>query len=850
MGIEIASSFTRKAAVPIDEGSVVADLTARDAIESGIRYEGLVVYVESEETNFQLVGGITNDDWEELSGSGSMGEFPTVSGIDERDAIPLEQRAWGKLFYDLQQLKYWYMPSGADLEDNDYWQALGKPVEWSYTFTGPSYGVSFGNDPIHYIRVDTDGGPQAVDLQNGKPQQIVFLKGVSDTDYPIISKSSLSFRVLSDIEIKSNVLVQLYWDDDESAWIPVGGVGVGGAATNTNHEQTNLVPNPRGAAASTADWEDVTYSAATKPSGTPSSSASLLTLTSEAGSLSANGSTRFKLSKASGNAQGQAVETIMPIPEGYQASVLSLDVLYKTDSADFIAGNQTDYSSLIFYCAQSSDGTNFTMLEPSSFRMLSKGMPDTLTGFVQVGPNTTHLKLIAYVSRTETGAWDVEFEASVSKASYAYGTIGTEFAPVTMTLTNAGNATIVGFEKRVDDVAYYMAKITIGSTLPTGIMLINLPSGRTINADKINVNQVVGDAWGVKGTFQEGSVIRGTPTSSVYITSQGGSDAWNATTPAVWAAEDFFTVNFSVPIQGWSFGAQLADGYDGRVIAAHLDGSTTVIANSATHTPLQFTSIVKDTTGRAATGTANAYKIPSSGFYRITGGYTILGVSRTTTGWLILNVLKNGSSYGPHLNHVDKPGEWYSANGSTTLWFNADEIVGLGVNTTNGNATTSLANAFLQIERVPGSAFMSPTAIVAARCINSSTQSISNYTSATLNANTIMHDTHGILTLGSPAKATISEAGLYELEAQVDVETRHQTAFSNSQIVIQKNGLDNLGDHFFQVATDEVYNPHHNFNVSGEAFLNEDDEITVVCTNNSGNTATVKLKSFTIRKVK
>src|SRR5690606_15552482 len=62
-------------------------LTARDAIEPGVRYEGMVVYVVAEATNFQLIGGIGNEHWEEFSGSGGSGgagalEFYSIDGIN------------------------------------------------------------------------------------------------------------------------------------------------------------------------------------------------------------------------------------------------------------------------------------------------------------------------------------------------------------------------------------------------------------------------------------------------------------------------------------------------------------------------------------------------------------------------------------------------------------------------------------------------------------------------------------------------------------------------------------------------------------------------------------------------
>lgn len=75
MGINVASSFTRNAGVPIDDTAIVADLTARDAIADGIRYEGFIVYVEAEGLNYQLVGGITDSDWVEIGGGGGGGAY-------------------------------------------------------------------------------------------------------------------------------------------------------------------------------------------------------------------------------------------------------------------------------------------------------------------------------------------------------------------------------------------------------------------------------------------------------------------------------------------------------------------------------------------------------------------------------------------------------------------------------------------------------------------------------------------------------------------------------------------------------------------------------------------------------
>lgn len=79
MGIPLSSSFTRNSAQPLDDLATVADITARNAILAGRRYEGMATYVTSEATNYQLIGGITNSDWAEFSGSGGTGGTGTTT---------------------------------------------------------------------------------------------------------------------------------------------------------------------------------------------------------------------------------------------------------------------------------------------------------------------------------------------------------------------------------------------------------------------------------------------------------------------------------------------------------------------------------------------------------------------------------------------------------------------------------------------------------------------------------------------------------------------------------------------------------------------------------------------------
>lgn len=72
MGISLGSSFDRTSAVPLDSSSQVANVTARDAIAAGVRWEGMIVHCLAEKTSYELKTGVTNSDWVAV-GSGTGG---------------------------------------------------------------------------------------------------------------------------------------------------------------------------------------------------------------------------------------------------------------------------------------------------------------------------------------------------------------------------------------------------------------------------------------------------------------------------------------------------------------------------------------------------------------------------------------------------------------------------------------------------------------------------------------------------------------------------------------------------------------------------------------------------------
>lgn len=90
MGIVLGSQFTVNTTLPLDDRAVFATTTTRDLLDAGRRYEGLTVYVIADLANYQLVGGITNADWQTVGSGGGGGSGMLTSDIyDAPDATQL-----------------------------------------------------------------------------------------------------------------------------------------------------------------------------------------------------------------------------------------------------------------------------------------------------------------------------------------------------------------------------------------------------------------------------------------------------------------------------------------------------------------------------------------------------------------------------------------------------------------------------------------------------------------------------------------------------------------------------------------------------------------------------------------
>lgn len=77
MGIALGSNFTVNTALPLDDRTSVANLAARDAIPVGRMYDGLKVFVQDENKNYQYVDSV----WVELPSVSSTNSDSIINAL-------------------------------------------------------------------------------------------------------------------------------------------------------------------------------------------------------------------------------------------------------------------------------------------------------------------------------------------------------------------------------------------------------------------------------------------------------------------------------------------------------------------------------------------------------------------------------------------------------------------------------------------------------------------------------------------------------------------------------------------------------------------------------------------------
>lgn len=550
-----------------------------------------------------------------------------------------------------------------------------------------------------------------------------------------------------------------YYDDGSNLRVIGSGSGSGG----------NLIDDGD-AEAGTSNYVEGSYSAATRPSGTftsSSGSGAFAITTSSSSPLSGNNS--FVLTKSSGaSRQGRAVERTINLDLENRAKVLEVRIKYIVNSGSFVAGSSSSDSSLIWYIGQY-NGSTWTYTEPSSFKMLSSStsISDVLIGNFQTNYDTTQVKLIAYVAESTNSAWAVKCEVAIQPCNYVYGTPISDWITFTPTGSWTTNTTYTGMWRRVGDSMEIQAKATL-SGAPNAVQLyFNMPAGYSIDTSKTF------SSFGAVGTstFQDSGVasyMGGVQLlSQIYpYTSANPSSGILQTVPFTFGNNDAVTIDVRVPVLGWSSNVQQSDSYDSRVIAAraYLDGGTTVTSGAA----FIFSSKSHDKTNSYDTSNGR-FTAPTQGLYNVASLITYASSSWTAGNTNNLQLYKNGSFHSfLDANDATATGTYvFAVKGSAQLELNAGDYIQIVPQFTGARSSHATAGLnWVCFEKLSSSQAISATEVVSASYQSTAGQSF-NSTESVANFGTVIHDTHGAVSnASSNFTFTAPVAGFYEANAR------------------------------------------------------------------------------------
>jgi hypothetical protein len=536
----------------------------------------------------------------------------------------------------------------------------------------------------------------------------------------------------------------------------------------------------------------VTYkdAAQSRPQDGIGGSPSVGITTSNTNPLSGNNS--LIIDKPSGNYQGEGVSVNFAIDRASRARVLKIEFDYIVNSGTFNAGTNTADSDLIVYIY---DADANQLIEPSTFKLYANAtnIADRFSGYFQTSAASTNYRLIFHVATTNSSAWSLKVDnVVVAPSKYVYGTPITDWVEYTPQLlgsvtnpTIGTNGYVRGRWRRVGDTAEIQATAyrgTSGGTAGSGDYYLTMPSGMVADFQKTIMRGNVGTGYVLDNpvlNYTGVAFLTADGTKLSVVLDQYGNLIGSSIPSANWwtsAGDNTFEIRASIPIQGWSSSVKMSDGYDGRMVAASYNATTSGTLINNTPIFIDFDNRLYDTTSSVVgAGSGNntnwqntwRYIAPVSGLYSINSTVTVVFPANTLVD-AIIGVAVNGTQVrrGNRSVYVTPSiPENRALVVACDIWVNAGDAIsifvdqGSGGNRSMGTPTT-IANA-VSIHRISSPQTIAMGESINVVATNSSGQTLPNGSLTTLTGWTKEKDTHNAFN-ASTGIFTAPVSGLYE----------------------------------------------------------------------------------------
>ncbi len=613
--------------------------------------------------------------------------------------------------------------------------------------------------------LDATGKAKAVVIHNASSAVVT----VSHEDAGATASNRITLPGAVDVEIPVNSSIELFYDTGASRWKQKSGSGTGSGSGGSGGGVINLITNGDADNSTVSIFTAYADAAGTRPVDGTGGSPNVTTSITSTSPL--RGTKSYLLTKDAANRQGQGWAVGFSVPLSYRAKSLKIAMDYIVNSGTFVAGTPTTDGDLIVYLY---DVTNSVLIEPSNIKLFSNSttLSETFEATFQTSATGADYRLIIHAASTSASAYELKVDdVTVSPQTYVYGAAVTQLPDLTMTATNFGNGTVGAVRaSRAGEYLRMGGRMTLGSTLPTGNIILNMPSGYTINTAR-SVGQVVGRVVATNGggiNAYLGTVEVNSSTSFLFKGPRNDS-VWNATIPYTFVAGHLIDFEIEVSIVGWENANTLSNGADTRVVAM----TTSVPAQARTGT-LSTLTLNAPGTGADTHGalSGNTYTIPVTGWYETgiklihdaaagTAGQRVVArVDVTSTSSAVDRVLADTAVQTTTSFNI-------SLNGSAIQHYNQGDTVTWQ---SSHAGSVAIANAvtenYVWIERVAGPQAIAESEKISCSYRNSAGQNLPNNTPTTLLLATKVEDTHNIYNTGT-GLFTFQQAGLYGFMVQL-----------------------------------------------------------------------------------
>lgn len=339
---------------------------------------------------------------------------------------------------------------------------------------------------------------------------------------------------------------------------------IGGGGTSEN-----LFPSSVYSGLSIGAFVQKQYSAAAKPSGSPSNTANAnLTLTTSSGEILLE-----KLGSV--NLQGYSFSADLTVLNEQKGHVVRFSTDYR-----IVSGTYTSDDVIVY----AFDVTNGAYIEPVPFKIQNHTLPSEKWApypEFQIPYNCSTIRFIFYVASTTTNNFVLAFKNMIlGRQAQNYGSTGTDAVAYTPTITGFGTVSGVSFKSWKDkDRLFVEGYFTSGTSTATQAQItlgFNGTNGNVqIDDQKISGNQYIGDAEinSSSSTFFGLTVLTSNPVSN-YVTIGIRSSTTNGLTAQngnlIASSGQTVEFKFSVPIKGWSSSQIMSSDANTRTIVSRV----------------------------------------------------------------------------------------------------------------------------------------------------------------------------------------------------------------------------------------------------------------------------------------